>query len=174
MTTRTGRPRIPRGAALLASLAVASTAVSVAYAAASGLELGLTKPKRVADGSLTARARKLDAYAKSLRSTLAKHPPRLPAVPRYPTVAIPTVPPLPAIAPSRELASDEPSGSAEPTAGKPARPPAKIRYVRPAPLVQVVQPPPEARAADRGDDDHATEQEDHEEHGDGESEAPSP
>lgn len=155
--------------AFIVSLVVSAIAVLGAYSSASALELGLAKSKPAAVPALAARARKLDAYEQSLRRSLASKPPALPDVPRYPAVAIPVVPTLSSLVQSQE--------SNEATESSATRRRVKVTYVRPAPIVQVVQAANKPQTTGSpGDDDVEDDAEGHEDHpdDDGATDSPTP
>lgn len=69
-----------RTRALIVSLAVAVAAVAGVFAATSTISLG-SEAQASTDKQVARRAAQLDRYEASLRRTLAKQPPKLPAAP---------------------------------------------------------------------------------------------
>jgi hypothetical protein len=127
--------------ALAISALLAGCVGAGAAAAMKTVHLGAAaaKPPHVADAVIAAQQAKLDRYAATLEKARKARPPALPRVPHYAPVVIP------APQTARNLAS------APASAPKPAAPP-PVKYVRPPPIVQTVQAPPQAPPAWSGDD----------------------
>ncbi len=152
--------RLQRHHALVLSVLLAAAGVLGTLAATRTADLGATttKPKRVPDSVIAKRARKLDAFEASLKQTLAKRPGRLPSVPTYAPVRIPSVPAVPTPAPvSRTVAA---APAAQPAAAPRPRP---VKYVQPPPVVKHVPAPTTTTTPSHHDRD------DEEEHGDREA-----
>jgi hypothetical protein len=129
--------------ALMISLLLAGCTVAGASAALRTVHLGTAaaKPPHAAGGLIAARKAKLDRFAATLAKARRTAPPPLPHLPKYPAVQIPAAPLLLASAPT-----------SPPQAAPAAATAPKVRYVRPAPIVQTVQAPPAAPPAWSGDD----------------------
>jgi hypothetical protein len=82
--------------ALLISICMAALAVAGAATAMHGVSLGpaSAKPAPVAAGAIAASESKLDRWSAQLRRQRSTQPPRLPAIPHFARVQIPTLAPL--------------------------------------------------------------------------------
>ena len=76
--------------ALIVSVVLAAAGIAGAIAATQTMQLGAASaaPAQTDSAALRARANKLNDWAKALKSTLAKRPPALPAVPQFGPVAV--------------------------------------------------------------------------------------
>jgi hypothetical protein len=89
--TPSARARRVRGGIL--SLALGGVFALGAYAALGRLDLGPDEPVvRASNASLAERAAQLDTMEADLQAALAKDPPKLPPIPKYPPVKKPRVP----------------------------------------------------------------------------------
>jgi hypothetical protein len=131
--------------ALAVSLLLAGGAVLGALAATRTVQLGakVSQAKPVPDAVVKRRARKLDAFERSLKHTLARKPGSLPVVPKFKPVQMPSVPAVPTftpvaprVTPVSEVVAARPAVPRKPTQRpvKYVRPPPVTRYVRPAPV----------------------------------------
>jgi hypothetical protein len=94
--------------ALIVSVVVGLAVAFGALAAARTIRLGATpaSTKTVSHEAIAKNERALSLFQHALERQRAQRPPKLPAVPRYPSVRIPSVPRLPArVAPQRRVAA---------------------------------------------------------------------
>jgi hypothetical protein len=135
--------------AVLISLAVAATTVAGALAASKTMVLSAktTKPKPVASTVIVKHRRALDRWEASLRKALAKKPPKLPRIPHYPRVYIPSVPASWSFASAPQpVAVRLPAG--ERRASRPAAPrPQAVKHAPKQEVKPVIVPKPTAAPA---------------------------
>jgi len=82
-----------RGRALILSLAIGGVVALGAYAGLGRLDVGPDEQVvRVSSGSVARQAAQLDELEENLDAALAKTPPKLPPIPKYPPVRKPHVP----------------------------------------------------------------------------------
>jgi len=92
-SSRTPSARARRVRAGILSLALGGVAALASYAALGRLELGPDEQVvRASSASLTKRAAQLEKMEANLDAVLAKAPPKLPPIPKYPPVKKPRVP----------------------------------------------------------------------------------
>jgi hypothetical protein len=141
--------------ALAVSCLFAATAVTGATAAMKTVHLGTATVKAVPvpAGIVASRSAKLDGWAASLRRARASRPPKLPAVPVFPYVPIPTMP-----APTLEVAQRVVA------AQQPAAPTPAVTTIQASP---VVEPAPATASESSGEhEDHHQGDDVHDEHDD--------
>jgi hypothetical protein len=118
---------------LSVTLGLVAAAAAVGIVRTSGVTAG-PKPQKAPNSAISKRQRALDREALALRKARARRPPKLPKVPKFAHVHIPAVPAV-AQAPPVHVVTSAPAAP-QPAASKPVvykRPPAVVRYTRPAP-----------------------------------------
>lgn len=152
---------MPRLHSTLISLVLTAAAVAGLFAAVQTLHLGQTATAAarptVSAHAIAVRRAKLAAWSRTLQRQRAKHPPALPKLPKFAPVPVVTAPPA---------ATPVTVAAAPATAAAPA----KVTYVRPAPIVKYQRAKPTKTAATSqstsGDDEGGDDQGDQQEQGD--------
>ena len=148
--------------AFLISICMAALAVAGAATAMHGVSLGqaAAKPAPVAAGAIAASESKLDRWGAQLRRQRSAQPPRLPALPHFARVPIPTLAPvqLPVsgTVPAAAVTSPPPQPAAERITTAPVTTRTSVVAAAPPPATTTVEPdgPGDGQSSDDGQAGH--------------------